>query len=135
MFNFDTTEDPFLWMRLSGVVTPGDEADYLRALALLQDRRAPFGLISVIDIESGEVSQETRRAQALWFKQNRERLARLCFGLVRVRPQIDPGQNDDNFVRAMPFPTQRVLTEDDALPLLHNWFEERKQRQSAREAS
>lgn len=135
MFSFDCSEDPFLWMRLTGEVTARDEEDYLNALAVLERRRRSFGLISVIDIEKGEVGQETRRAQALWFKQNRERLAERCFGLVRVRPQIDPHQNDDNFVRAMPFRTQRVLTEEEALPLLLNWFEEKAARPSATEAT
>ena len=135
MFIFDTAEDPFLWMRLAGAVAREDEEDYLEALALLGERSSPFGLVSVIDIDSGEVSQETRRAQALWFKQNRNHLAQLCFGLVRVRPKIDPNQNDENFVRAMPFPTQRVIHEDEALPILLHWFEQYGQNAKPAEAS
>lgn len=135
MFSFDTTADPFLWMRLTGEVTAGDEDDYLKALARLEERRRPFGLISVVDIEKGEVSQETRRNQALWFKRNRERLAELCFGLVRVRPRVDPKQNDDNFVRAMPVPTQRVLTEQEALPILTLWLKEQAPRRAETQAS
>lgn len=123
MFTFDSAEDPFLRMSLTGAVTPEDERDYLEVLALLEERQSRFGLISVIDIESGEVSHDTRREQAVWFKRNREHLAKFCIGLVRVRPQIDPAESDENFIRAMPFPTQRVLREDQALPLLHAWSE------------
>lgn len=122
MFTFDTSEDPFLRMSLTGAVTENDERDYLDVLALLEGRRSPFGLISIIEIESGEVTQDTRRAQALWFKRNRAHLAAVCIGLVRVRPQIDPAESDENFSRAMPFPTRRVLEEDQALPLLQNWL-------------
>ncbi|WP_282607865.1 hypothetical protein [Pelagibius sp. Alg239-R121] len=122
-------------MRLTGAVTQQDEEYYLQALALLGERSAPFGLISVIDINSGEVSPETRRAQALWFKRNRDHLARLCFGLVRVRPKIDPNQNDDNFVRAMPFPTQRIPQEDQAIPILVNCLEAHEQSSKQAEIS
>ncbi len=121
MFTFDISQDPFFSMRLTGAVTAEDEQDYLEALALLAQRQSPFGLISVIDIESGGVTHETRRAQNLWFKQNRAHLAEVCFGLVRVRPQIDPAESDENFVRAMPFPTRRVAREEEALPILRDW--------------
>lgn len=122
MFTFDTTGDPFLRMSLTGAVTADDERDYLEVLSMLEERQSPFGLISIIDIESGEVTQDTRRAQALWFKRSRAHLAAVCIGLVRVRPQIDPEESDENFIRAMPFPTQRVLREDQALPLLQSWL-------------
>lgn len=127
MFTFDTSEDPFLKMSLTGAVTEDDERDYLEVLAMLEERLSPFGLISIIDIESGEVTQETRRAQALWFKRSRAHLTEVCIGLVRVRPQIDPEENDENFIRAMPFPTQRVQREDQALPILRAWLVARDQ--------
>ncbi len=123
MFTFDTTSDPFLRMSLTGTVTAADEQDYLETLALLAQRQSPFGLISIIDIESGEVTHETRRAQNMWFKQNRAHLAEVCFGLVRVRPQIDPEESDETFVRAMPFPTRRVAREDEVLPILRDWLD------------
>ncbi len=126
MFTFDTSGDPFLRMSLTGTVTADDERDYLEVLALLEERRSPFGLVSIIDIEGGEVTQETRRAQALWFKRSRAHLAEVCIGLVRVRPQIDPEESDENFIRAMPFPTQRVQREDQAMPILRDWLAARE---------
>lgn len=122
MFTFDTREDPFLRMSLTGAVTADDERTYLEALERLSERRAPFGLVSIIDIESGEVTHDTRRAQNMWFKQNRAHLAEVCFGLLRVRPQIDPEESDENFARAMPFPTRRVASEEEALPILQDWL-------------
>ena len=122
MFTFDTRDDPFLWMSLTGRVTAEDERAYLEALAQLSRRQTPFGLISVIDIESGEVTHDTRRAQNIWFKQNRAHLAEICLGLVRVRPRIDPQESDETFARAMPFPTRRVVREEEALPILQGWL-------------
>ncbi|TQV76128.1 hypothetical protein [Denitrobaculum tricleocarpae] len=123
MFTFDTTSDPFLRMSLTGTVTEDDERSYLEALKQLSERQSPFGLISIIDIESGEVTHETRRAQNMWFKENRAHLAEVCFGLVRVRPKIDPEESDEAFIRAMPFPTRRVAREEDVLPILRDWLE------------
>jgi hypothetical protein len=110
-------------------VTSADEAGYLDLLDRLAARKEPFALVSVIDISGGTVSQATRKAQNLWFKRNRERLGRLCWGMARVRPGIDPTQSDAAFVRAVPFPTQRVRREAEVPPLLARWraeFEERR---------
>lgn len=121
MFSVEETRDGAIWMRLLAEVTPDDEAAYLALLARIAAMEAPFGLVSVIDISAGTVAHATRKAQNLWFKRNRERLARLCWGMARVRPQVDPAVSDKAFVSAVPFPSARVQREKEVPPLLADW--------------
>jgi hypothetical protein len=122
MLTVETPEADVFWMRLLGDVTAADEARYLELLDHLAAREEPFALVSVIDIEDGStVTQATRKAQNLWFKHNRERLGRLCWGMARVRPRVDPAVSDAAFVRAVPFPTRRVQREDEVPSLLAEW--------------
>ncbi|MGD1880031.1 MAG: hypothetical protein ACFB13_21315 [Kiloniellaceae bacterium] len=120
MFTFETIDD-VIWMRLLNDVTPTDEALYLDLLGRVAARQDPFALVSIIDISGGVVTHATRREQNLWFKRNRDQLGRLCWGMARVRPNVDPARNDDAFVRAVPFPTRRLLREEDVPPLLSQW--------------
>jgi hypothetical protein len=121
MFTHDMGEDGVIWMRLLDQVTPADEALYLDLLDRIAALEAPFAVVSVIDISGGTVAHATRKAQNLWFKRNRDRLGRLCWGMARVRPQVDPAENDAAFVRAVPFPTRRVQREEEVPPLLAEW--------------
>lgn len=122
MLTVETPEEDVFWVRLLGEVTAADEARYLDLLERLAQRDDPFALVSVIDIgEDSTVTQATRKAQNLWFKRNRARLGRLCWGMARVRPRVDPAVSDAAFVRAVPFPTRRVQREDEVPPLLAEW--------------
>ena len=127
MFDFDCRQDPILWMRLTGEVTEEDDADYAEALAMLAARRRPFGLVNLVDICGGSAILSLRRRQAIWFKAERDKLARLCVGLVRVRPKLSPTHaEEDKLAQVLPFPTALVTNEREGQRLIEAWVAARE---------
>lgn len=127
MFDFDCKQDPILWMRLTGIVTEEDDTAYAEALAALTTRQKPFGLVNLVDICGGSAILSLRRRQAIWFKAERDKLARLCVGLVRVRPKLAPAQlEEDKLARVLPFPTALVTNEREGQRLIEAWIAARE---------
>ncbi len=127
MFDFDCRQDPILWMRLTGEVTEADDDAYAAALATLTARRRPFGLVNLVDICGGSAILSLRRRQAIWFKAERDKLARLCVGLVRVRPKLSPAHaEEDKLARVLPFPTALVTNEREGQRLIEAWVAARE---------
>lgn len=123
MFQFDCRQDPILWMRLTDIVSQEDDAAYGEALAALAARSKPFGLINLVDISGGSAVLDLRRRQALWFKAERDRLAQLCLGLVRVRPRLSLDKlGEDKLARVVPFPTAVVGSEAEGQKLIEAWI-------------
>jgi hypothetical protein len=65
----------------------GDEAGYLAALALIENRSESFVMLSIIGT-AGHFSMEGEREQALWFKRSRPNMNRLCRAMAVVRPHV-----------------------------------------------
>ena len=123
MFQFDCRQDPILWMRLTDIVTEEDDTAYGEALAALSARSRPFGLINLVDICGGSAVLGLRRRQAIWFKAERDRLAKLCIGLVRVRPRLSLDKlGEDKLARVVPFPTAVVGSETEGQKLIEAWI-------------
>lgn len=79
----DTSAFPIIYLHFPSY--PKDEIVYawLNAMEELLDRAMPGVVISTF-AANYQFSSDARRAQALWFKKNKKRLANLCLGMVRV---------------------------------------------------
>lgn len=66
-----------------------DEPDYLGALDAIGRTGRPFALLAVFGGE-GRLSQAGERAQALWYKDSRDRIERDCRAIALVRPGATP---------------------------------------------
>lgn len=115
MFAYETDQAPIYVMRFVGRFDEADEAAYIAALHDIVTRPAGFVLVNVMTNEN-RMSQAGYKEMSAWFKRNRDDLGRLCKGLVRVRPGHEPEPEDDaNFKKAMPFPSERASSEDEGL--------------------
>ncbi len=115
MFAYETERAPLYVLRFVGRFTAADERVYLAALEDLLHRPPGFALVVVLQNEN-RMSADGNKQQALWFKQNRNRLGEICQGMVRVR-EHEPDHHHDtsNFRKAMPFPTTEVETEAEGI--------------------
>jgi hypothetical protein len=115
MFDYDTTGKPVYVMRFVGSFDAADESAYLAALEDIVMQPSGFVMILVF-ANTNRMSPEGYRNMALWFKRHRDSLGKMCRGMVRVRPDTDPGEVDDtNFRKAMPFPTIVLRSEAEAM--------------------
>lgn len=92
---FDTRSFPLVWLHSPARPLDADEAKGLiTGLTGLLDDERPYVIINDGGPLALRVDEE--RAFVLWFKGNRERLARLCNGMVMVIP---PGPAHDDTAR------------------------------------
>lgn len=126
MFVCDDSAWPVLRLSFAGGLDAADEAAYLAALDALAERLAtrPEAFVLVARMDGARpLSPPGRKRQALWFKRQRQPLARFCRGFVRLRAGVAPAHfgpahfGNEAFARALPFPLRHAESEDEAMAL------------------
>lgn len=74
---------PLVTMEFLSVASDKEALAWLQSLTTLLDRKQPFVLVMSTAANS-QFSPEARKAQGLWFKQERHRIGHYCAGLARV---------------------------------------------------
>lgn len=88
-----------------------DERNYLAALEGVGNREDPFMLLTLFG-GGGRLSVAGERAQALWFKATRKRLAERCLAVAIVRPDASK-KMEETFQKLWSMPT-RVFQDEGA---------------------
>ncbi|WP_372395879.1 hypothetical protein ABMY26_08685 [Azospirillum sp. HJ39] len=122
----DTRSFPLVWLRPPARPLDTEEAKALiDGLIRLLDGERPYVIIS--EGGSPALPREAERSFALWFKSDRDRLARLCGGMAMVIP---PGPAHDDAVRqvakaaaAYPYPVAVIPDTDTAMAWAHSRLE------------
>lgn len=108
-----------LTLRFLPPYTDEDERDYLVALGGIGDREDPFMLLTLFG-GGGRLSAAGERAQALWFKATRQRLAQRCLAVAIVRPDASK-KMEETFQKLWSMPTRVFQDEGAARGFLANY--------------
>lgn len=76
---------PLVEIQFNGPATQAQVQGWLDEMDSMFERRQPFGLLTQTSDQS-DFSDQGRKAMGLWFKQQRELLAKWCVGVSRVAP-------------------------------------------------
>lgn len=122
----DTRSFPLVWLRSPARPLDAEEAKALIAgLIRLLDGERPYVIIS--EGGSPTLPRDEERSFALWFKSDRDRLARLCGGMAMVIP---PGPAHDAAAQqvakataAYPYPVAVIPDTDTATAWAHSRLE------------
>lgn len=114
MFNHQEPEENLHLFEFEGGLSETEAIHYLEAMDQILKSGQAFSLIIRSDGNS-PMPLDQRKAGNLWFKDNREAIARFCRGLVRIKPDLEEDYENGNFAKAMPFPVRVATDQGQAL--------------------
>jgi hypothetical protein len=116
VITYDDSRLPLLFLHFPSYPNDLQVAKWLTKLNQITKTKMPYVVISTFD-DCYQFSQEARKLQMRWFKQNKIILAEYCLAMLRVTTDTEMIQklNSSAMINGMPFRCIPVASKEEAL--------------------
>ncbi len=126
MFKWSKPAPHLYEMQFEGALTPEEQIEFLDVLDRVSSEDTPFVILTLSNGNS-PLTPDNKKRMNFWFKDNKEYLAKMCIGTVRVQPGFEDNHYEgSNLQKGMPFPLYARADRDAGYALALQLLEENK---------